>query len=64
MVPLSALNLKLVAAGQQYMSAFVAISGTDFPAISSIYWDYDLTPAVSAMRIAPRYAMLVYVVNQ
>lgn len=64
MVPLSALDKTQYAHGELYQSGFVAISHTDFPALSTIVWDYDATPALSSLRIQPRWAQLVYVVNQ
>ncbi len=71
MVALSALNINSwPPIGLQYLTSFVAITGTDFPALSVVTWDYsplDGNPPgqpISAVQIMPRYAQLVYVVNQ
>jgi hypothetical protein len=65
MVPLSALNLNAACpVGLQFLTSFVAIQGTDFPALSMTNWDYDANPPLSSVQIFPRYAQLIYVVNQ
>ena len=65
MVSLSALNLQAAPpVGLHYLTSFVAITGTDFPAISMVQWDYDANPPLSSVQIFPRFAQLVYVVNQ
>ncbi len=60
MITLKQIDLSQISYGEQHRSSFVAITGTDFPALSVIVWDYDVTPALSSVFIIPRYARLVY----
>lgn len=62
--PLSGLNQTKLAVSQLNMTSYVAINSTEFPAISVTRWDYDLTPPLSSIEVQPRFAQLVFVINQ
>ena len=63
MITLLEIDLSQIPCGELNRSSFVAITGTDFPALSVVTWDYNVTPPLSSVVILPRYARLVYSTN-